>query len=69
MPALVYTSVLLRLRDAAGPAHVACRAAHEPAQVSRYGICVCAQVSLTSRSSPPPRCRPRNRQTATNTGG
>ena len=46
MPVLVDTSVLLRLRDPASPAHAACRAALEPAQVARCGICLCAQVLI-----------------------
>jgi predicted nucleic acid-binding protein len=46
VPTLVDTSVLLRLRDPASPAHAACRAALDPAQIARHGICLCAQVLI-----------------------
>ena len=44
MAVLVDTSVLLRLRDPADPSHAVCRAALDPEQVGRHGICLCAQV-------------------------
>jgi hypothetical protein len=43
MAVLVDTSVLLRLRDPADPA---CRAALDPEQVVRHGVCLCAQVLI-----------------------
>jgi predicted nucleic acid-binding protein len=46
VPVLVDTSVLLRLRDASDSNHAACRAALAPAEVSRRGICFCAQVMI-----------------------